>query len=85
MGGLNAVGWAVRAHTEILSQEDSVYPQHARVTNDKPFPAGDHVEILVVDDRLGIGLVKSGDPSPPPALHHSFSAAGTGLSESSIR
>ena len=44
---------------------------HPRVVNGRPFPLGPHVEMLVLDDRVGLCAVPRGSPVLP-AMDYSF-------------
>ena len=85
MGNINACDWSGGAHRGVLQQDALVYPEHARVLNGRPFPIGDHVELLVIDDRVGLAAVpRSGSP-PHEGLRASFERGPKLLEEAGLR
>eukprot|EP00969_Alexandrium_andersonii_P366894 15469521-Alexandrium_andersonii.AAC.1 len=67
MGDLNAVDFAREAHGRLLAQAGSWLPQH-RLLAAEPVPPGPWIEMLTVDDHVGIAFVPAGSPNGSSAL-----------------
>ena len=81
MGDINAVDFCMGAHLRALERSPAAYPPSCRVEGRAPFPRGPHAEAVVVDDRVGLGVVRRGQRRGPEALERSFEAGGAALQE----
>ena len=73
MGDLNAADFAAEAHMKLLRQSGSLDPAHT-ILNGRPFPRGGHLEMLVIDDHVGIAVEPPSSHSVASSVAASFSA-----------
>ena len=74
MGEANACTYAMGAHSRIL-EEGGSYPPHVQVLGGRPFPSGQVVELLVIDDHVGIAADPPGAGRNRRQLEASFGDA----------
>eukprot|EP00969_Alexandrium_andersonii_P068819 3035175-Alexandrium_andersonii.AAC.1 len=67
MGDLDAVDFAQEAHGRLLAQAGSWLPQH-RLLASEPIPRGPWIEMLTVDDHVGVAFVPAGSPNGTAAM-----------------
>ena len=85
MGDLNAPCWACGSHRGVLAQDPAVHPSTGRVLNGCPFPEGEAVEIVVIDDRVGCCVVPRTEARSPPSVRHSFDRGAQLLEAAGLR
>eukprot|EP00974_Lingulodinium_polyedra_P028377 2737214-Lingulodinium_polyedra.AAC.1 len=61
MGDLNAVDFAQESHGALLAGAGA-WPPGCRVLGAEPLPEGRHLELLTVDDHVGVARVPKGAP-----------------------
>ena len=71
MGDKAAVNWATSSHCNVLQHAGSLQPDQ-RICNKKPFPRSGSVELLAIDDHLGIAHGSSASPEWWDQCHSSF-------------
>ena len=83
MGDLNAADFAAEAHTKLLRQAGSLDPAHT-VQNGKVFPRGPHVELLVIDDHVGIAVEPPGQSVVASRVSSSFAAGASAYARNGL-
>ena len=84
MGDTNAIDYAHGAHEALLQQAGSL-PDAARVFHHRPFPRTPEVELLQIDDHVGMGQRPAHSAARCPVLDASFAAARSAYASDGLR
>ena len=82
-GDRNAVDWAEEAHANILSS-GGAYQESQRVNNRRTFPRGLSVQLLQIDDHVGIAMGSRSRPDEWTQMDSTFRLAETAVSAAGL-
>eukprot|EP00969_Alexandrium_andersonii_P188056 8309933-Alexandrium_andersonii.AAC.1 len=71
-GDLNAVDYGMGAHVAVPRQDLDVLPDEQWARPCLPFPRGPRVQVVVVDDRVGLCVQEARRRAPDRVMSHSF-------------